>query len=231
MHGFCSAKNWNSRFAIPPTISTPAATPQMWDVPSPWTPSVFIDLPSSPLFDITMPPTQLCRWSIHVPCIKYEPIPAEQYGSMPDTLSFTESLQEAITSGSSSINGNGDLPVSREIISQALESNPAALQSESLRLAIMAGNVELLDGLLEHILDDPNYRPTTQILSQIFSFHPYHLAASYLNGAGPCCMIFKTLNYWMPSHLFRNSLDNFGHTILDSLMVPSYARIRVFAPK
>ncbi|SPJ77970.1 uncharacterized protein FTOL_06376 [Fusarium torulosum] len=219
MYGFCSAKNWNSSFTIPPTIPTPAFTPQMWNATSPWTPSVFIDLPSSPSVDITMPPTQLCQWSIHVPEIEYEPIPAEQDSLSPDILSFTNSLQEVITSGSSVVDGSGDLPVSREIISQSLKDNPTALQSESLRLAIMAGNYELLDGLLEKILDGSDYDYTNQILPEILSIHPYHLAASYLNGGGPCCMIFNTLNILMPSYLFRNSLDDLGHTILDSFMV------------
>ncbi|KAG5655521.1 hypothetical protein KAF25_003858 [Fusarium avenaceum] len=205
-------RNWNPRFTIPPTISTPAATPQMWDVPSPWTPSVFTDLPSTPLFDIAMPPTQLCRWSIHVPYIKYEPIPAERYSSMPDTLSFTESLQEAITSGSCGIDGSGDLPVSREIISQALENNPTALQSESLRLAIMAGNVELLESLLKQFPRPSRFNSGNQFPQPLSSIHPFHLAASYLDGGGSCCMILYTLQSWMPSYLRRTPLDDLGHT-------------------
>ncbi|KAM0263289.1 hypothetical protein ACHAPA_008903 [Fusarium lateritium] len=105
MHGYCSAKNWNSRLSVPLTIPSPAYTPQMWNTASPWTPSVFIDLQSSPLVDITMAPTQLCRWAIHVPFMEYEPIPDEQYDSMADTFSFTESLQEVITSSSSTVGG------------------------------------------------------------------------------------------------------------------------------
>ncbi|CAJ0554925.1 Ff.00g134380.m01.CDS01 [Fusarium sp. VM40] len=225
MHGFCSAKNWNPSFTIPPAFSTPAFTPQMWNATSPWTPSVFIDLPSSPFvtdfpgnIDVTMPPTQLCRWSMHVPHINYEPIPAE-YDSMPNTLSFTESLQEVLTSASSGIDGSGDLPVSREIISQALEDNPTTLQSESLRLAIMAGNFDLLDSLLDKVLEESDYYDNNEVPQHVVSIHPYHLAASYLNGGGPCCMIFNTLNCMMPSYLFRNSLDDHGHTILDSILV------------
>jgi hypothetical protein len=198
----------------------PAFTPQMCNATSPWTPSVFIDLPSSPSVDITISPTQLCRWSIHVPNIKYEPIPAEQDSPMCDTFSFTESLQEVITSGSLAANGNGDLPVSREIISQSLRDNPTALRSESLRLAIMAGNFELLDGLLEESLGDSDYENINQVPQEILSIHPYHLAASYINGGGPCCMVFNTLHQSIPrSYLFRNNLDDLGHTILDSLMV------------
>ncbi|KAM0242835.1 hypothetical protein ACHAP5_007169 [Fusarium lateritium] len=220
MHGFCSAKNWNYRLSVPLTIPSPAHISQEWNAASPWTPSVFIDLPSSPLVDITMPPTQLCRWAIHVPRIKYEPIPAEQYDSMRDTFSFIESLQEAITSGSSAVGGGGDLPICHEVFSQSLEHNPAALRSESLRLAIMAGNFELLEGLLEEILGDPFDEDHDEVPQEILSIHPYHLAASYINGGGPCCMVLYTLATYLPrSYLFRNNSDNLGHTVLDSLMV------------
>ncbi|KAM0436276.1 hypothetical protein ACHAQK_007850 [Fusarium lateritium] len=167
-----------------------------------------------------MPPTQLCRWAIHVLRIKYEPIPAEQHDLMPDTFSFTESLQEAITSGNSTVGGAGDLPICHEAISQALEDNPAALRSESLRLAIMAGNFDLLEGLLEEILEGAFDGDIDGVPQEIHSIHPYHLAASYINGGGPCCMVFSTLVAYLPRpYLFRNNSDDLGHTVLDSLMV------------
>ncbi|QPC60575.1 hypothetical protein HYE67_002806 [Fusarium culmorum] len=77
----------------------------------------------------------------------------------------------------------------------------------------MAGNADLLYDLGEK-------KGRTQIHEEVKSIHPYHLAASFLNGGGPCCTVFDALNEVLGrSYLLQHNINDLGHTILDSLLV------------
>ncbi|CAG2006349.1 unnamed protein product [Fusarium graminearum] len=209
MHGFLTAKNWGS----PPSIINVRT-------PSGFTPSAFFEFPSSPLLtdasnhiDIINPPTNLCRWSIHVEEPDYEPLPDQQPDSYPTSMSFPECLQNSISTGDFTELRNDNLPLSHETIVHSLTENPKALELDSWKLAIMAGN----DDLLYHLTKGKNKK---QIQEEVKSIYPYHLAASFLNGGGPCCAIFDALNKVVGrSYLLQHNINDLGHTILDSLFV------------
>ncbi|EKJ76096.1 hypothetical protein FPSE_03728 [Fusarium pseudograminearum CS3096] len=203
MHGFLTAKNWGS----PPSISKVR------------TPSAFLEFPSSSLLtdasnhiDIVNPPTNLCRWSIHVKEIEYEPLPEEQPDSFPTSRSFPECLQNSISTGDFTELRNDNLPLSHETVIQSLTKNPLALELDSWKLAIMAGNADLLYDL--------GKKGRTKTREEVKSIHPYHLAASFLNGGGTCCTIFDALSTILGrSYLLQHNINDLGHTILDSLLV------------
>ncbi|KAF5245212.1 hypothetical protein FAUST_1867 [Fusarium austroamericanum] len=140
MHGFLTAKNWGS----PPSIINVRT-------PSGFTPSAFFEFPSSPLLtdasnhiDIVNPPTNLCRWSIHFREVYYEALPEESPDSYPTSMSFPECLQNSISTGDFTELRNDNLPLSHETIVHALTENPVVLELDSWKLAIMAGNTDLL---------------------------------------------------------------------------------------
>lgn len=105
-----------------------------------------------------------------------------------------------------------DLPLSQESIVRSLEVNKTALQLDAWKLAIMTGNAELLEDLYtrnDHKLPDG-----------IDAIQPFHLAASFLDGGNTCCEMFTMLhNVFKSSYAFHHNVDNFGHTILDALIV------------
>ncbi|CAG1999185.1 unnamed protein product [Fusarium graminearum] len=209
MHGFLTAKNWGS----PPSIINVRT-------PSGFTPSAFFEFPSSPLLtdasnhtDIVNPPTNLCRWSIHVEEVDYEPLPDQQPDSFPTSTSFPECLQNSISTGDFTELRNDNLPLSHETIVHSLTENPKALELDSWKLAIMAGNSGLL-------YDLGRGKDEKQIQEEVKSIHPFHLAASFLNGGGPCCTIFDDLSALLDrSYLLQHNINDLGHTILDSLFI------------
>ncbi|KAK6716511.1 hypothetical protein SNK04_007459 [Fusarium graminearum] len=213
MHGFLTAKNWGS---LPSIINVPT--------PSGFTPSAFFEFPSSPLLtdasnhiDIINPPTNLCRWSIHVAEIDYELLLEEQPDSLPTSMSFPECLQNSISTGDFTELRNDNLPLSHETIVHSLTKNPKALELDSWKLAIMAGNADLLYDLGKEKNQNQIRR---EIQQDIKSIYPYHLAASFLNGGGPCCTIFDALDRVLGrSYLLQHNINDLGHTILDSLLV------------
>jgi hypothetical protein len=210
MHSFLTAKSWGS----PPSIVN-------MRTPSGFTPSAFLELPSSPLLantpcsvDIANPPTKLCRWSIHVKHIPYEPLPNEPADSNSTFVSFTDCLHQSIATGDFTELRNDNLPLSHDAVLHSLTENPIALEVDSWKLAIMAGNTDLL-----HDLSYSNGR-RKQVPEEVKSMYPYHLAASFLDGGGPCCTVFQSLLSALPgSCLLQNNINDLGHTILDSLFV------------
>lgn len=209
MHGFLIAKNWGS----PPSIINVRT-------PSGFTPSAFFEFPSSPLLtdasnhiDIVNPPTNLCRWSIHCKEDNYEALSEESPDSYPTSISFPECLQNSISTGDFAELRNDNLPLSHEAIVHSLTENPKALELDFWKLAIMAGNADLLYDL-ERDKDE------NQIREEVGSIHPFHLAASFLNGGGPCCTILDALYKVLGrSYLLQHNINDLGHTILDSLFV------------
>ncbi|KAH7007568.1 hypothetical protein EDB80DRAFT_718854 [Ilyonectria destructans] len=216
MHGFKMAKTWGQEPWNLITDQSLTFTPPGCNSTSPWTPSAFLDFPSSPSpRPSPFEPSQLCRWSIHVADMEYESVgsePASNTSPSLSTLSFVESLHQSMTSNTFTNTQAVDLPLAQETIVQSLENNPMVFQLDSWRLAIMAGNSDLLYHLW--------FQNGSRAPDGIDDIHPFHLAASFLDGGHTCCMTFSTLSRILrSSYAFYHNIDNLGHTILDTLMV------------
>ena len=176
-------------------------------------------------------PTQLCRWSIHVPNTQsqYMSVPEPQadaqdgfdiqdprsWAEWPrdeaehSPLSFATSMQEAITNSSFSLVSADELPIATESISQAVKQDPEQLQVDAWKVAIMAGNLELLVSLAD-----------TPLPSGIDDIYPFHLAASFLDGGKTCCGVITLLcDAFGDAYFFRHQHDDLGHTVLDTSMI------------
>ncbi|KAF4455204.1 hypothetical protein FALBO_15681 [Fusarium albosuccineum] len=222
IHGFVLAKNWGQEPLKPSPAQASGFTPPTWNAASPWTPSAFLNLPSghsSPeawsTTDISLPPTQLCQWSIHVKP-SYERVETmdvtDPANLEPPPTSFVESLQQSMASNDFTSTPKGDLPLAQDIIMQPFEGNRNPLQLDAWKLAIMAGNSDLLWQLREENGEAPP--------EGIEAINPFHVAAAFLDGGHKCCEIFTTLSAILDSSFaFYHNTDDLGHTILDALVV------------
>ncbi|KAF5551365.1 hypothetical protein FMEXI_3483 [Fusarium mexicanum] len=226
LHTFVLAKNWGEKMPNPNSTQTFGLTPQTRHTHSPWTPSAFLNLssgPSSPevssTTNISVPPTQLCRWSIHMSSDAYVYVdhtsatssPNSEPLAEPEPTSFVDSLRQSMASNDFTTTPKADLPLAHDMITRSLEENPPALQLDAWKLAIMAGNRELLGQLRKE---------NGRVPEGIEAIHPLHLAASFLNGGKQCCGIFTELCAMLPSAFaFYHNIDDHGHTILDALIV------------
>ncbi|WAO86266.1 Clr5 domain-containing protein [Fusarium falciforme] len=207
MNGLILAKNWNQELLNPIPTRALALTPQ---ISNPWTPSAFLNLssgPSSPeVSNISCPPTQLCKWSIHVKSTNHV-----SYGNVTPT-SFIESLHQSMASNDFTTTPKADLPLAQDMIAKSLEGSPSPLRLDAWKLAIMAGNVGLLFEL---------YRGNDNRSRRgIEAIYPFHLAAAFLDGGNECCGMFTALSKILPPPFtFSHNIDDLGHTILDALVV------------
>ena len=100
--------------------------------------------------------------------------------------------------------------LSLQSISQAVQQDPESLRVDAFRVAIMAGNVDLVHDLL----DEDEYP------NEIEEIHPFHLAASFLNGGKTCCGMLTLLCFKFGiAYILRNNYDDMGHTVLDTFMI------------
>lgn len=223
IHGFTMAKQWGnqsiatrSSFAPLPVSQPPNTTG------NPMTPSFWIDSPmdltalaSPSRRNVFNPPTQLCNWAIHVPfptgdarCIFRDNDPQVQ----PPTTSFTEELRQSIACSSSNNTPLEDMPIAQESIVRTIENDPKALDVDAWKLAIVAGNHELLQDLFSE--------NEMEALEGLDDIYPFHLAASFLDGGHACCKVFESLiDILEPTYPFFHNVDNLGNTILDALTV------------
>lgn len=178
-------------------------------------------------------PTQLCRWSIHTWSIDDEPIPEvassneqhlfdvrdprswnqwTQNEMLDPQMSFARTMKESVTQSTFSRTPPEDLPISTQMISQSVQQNPGLLRVDAYKIAIMAGNTELLGCLID---EDVGEAP-----ERIDEIYPFHLAAAFLDGGNKCCAVFtELLHSFGTRSLLSSTLDNAGHTILDALMI------------
>ncbi|OBS25870.1 hypothetical protein FPOA_06404 [Fusarium poae] len=240
MHGFVTAKSWGYS---PPTVDV--------RTPSGFAPSTFNPLLPDAAGDSNRAnhPTNLCSRCNHVKDIQRESLPEQLPDPSSTSMSFPDCLYTSIATGEFTELRNDDLPLSHDTIIQSLKQNPIALKVDSWRLAIMAGNANLLVDVYRNIeeeydwnkecneernnfqekyyfdqesdIDEENdVREQLRIPQEIESTYPYHLAASFLNAGGPCCKVFESLETALPrSYLVRHNISDIGHTILDSLLV------------
>ena len=174
-------------------------------------------------------PSPLCRWSIHVCEISYEPVnspePAEDLIDSNDEETwkgwtnpggihnFAECLQKNLESNEFSTIEVRELPISAGQIIRAAKRSPEQLLEEAFGFSIMARNRILVGDMLR------NARKEDFVLHDLY---PLHLASSYLSGSTTCCGIFDDIVQGMPSgeasvrRLYTNHLN---HTVLDNLMI------------
>ncbi|KAF5707506.1 hypothetical protein FGLOB1_6908 [Fusarium globosum] len=226
---FTLAKNWGQEMWNENPARAFGLTPQTLNVNNPLTPSAFLNLssgPSSPeisgVQNISFPPTQLCKWSIHLSDKSYyghvsdyvetTPLADSQPPADLEPSSFVDSLHQSMISNDFTATPEADLPLAQDMITGSLEQNPAALQLDAWKLAIMAGNTELLYKLWQDNGEEPP--------REIEAIYPLHLAAAFLNGGKQCCRVFTELYDLLPSAFaFYHNIDDHGHTLLDALVV------------
>ncbi|KAF5975150.1 hypothetical protein FCOIX_7877 [Fusarium coicis] len=223
---FALAKNWGQETANPNPITSFSLTQQTRNPNSPWTPSAFLNLssePSSPevssATNISVPPTQLCKWTIHISYDAYVWVDSTETATSPNSQppadpwlsSFVDSLHQSMVSDDFTATPKTDLPLAHDLITRSLEENPAALKLDAWKLAIMAGNIELLSQLSKWGREVPK---------GIEALYPFHLAATFLNGGKQCCLVITRLGQILPPDFaFFNNIDDHGHTILDALVL------------
>ncbi|CAG9986554.1 unnamed protein product [Clonostachys byssicola] len=171
-------------------------------------------------------PTNLCRWAIHAEKHDYVPIPevanedelfdirnpnswAEWTNEQLSSASFTDSMQNSLENHTFSHTPVEDLPISMNMIASSVSQDPRCLEIDAWKLAIIAGNRDLLETLRDEI--------TETIGEDLKDIHPFHLAIAFLDGAKSCCGVFEDLLETLSTLHYR--VDNFGHTVFDSLMV------------
>ncbi|CAH0057259.1 unnamed protein product [Clonostachys solani] len=171
-------------------------------------------------------PTNLCKWAIHVEHYDYEPISevsnedelfdirnSDSWTEWPkerlSSLSFTNSMQKSLENHTFSHTPVEDLPISMNTITSSVSQDPRCLEIDALKLAIIAGNRYLIQSLLTQ-LDERDEEDAKSI-------YPFHLAIAFLDGAKSCCGVFEELMDSLNS--VRHRVDNFGHSIFDSLMI------------
>lgn len=127
------------------------------------------------------------------------------------SMTFAESMARSITNSTFSLTAPNDLPISTESLSQSVQQDPELLQVDAWKVAIIAGNVELLGRLKVE---------TKRLPGGIDEIYPFHLAASFLDGGKTCCSVINALScYFGHDYLFFHDRDHLGHTVLDNFMI------------
>ncbi|KAI1274362.1 hypothetical protein F5Y07DRAFT_217199 [Xylaria sp. FL0933] len=220
MKGFVMAKNWGQILPNWPSVVSSLDSPQGRAIETPSHSSNLALSPSSLEFlnlpDVSKAPTQLCYWSIHLPRPKGDAYctddTAEQPQEQPPPPSFLADLRESLLCSNFTSLSSEELPIAQDVVVNAIMDDRRALDTDAWKLAIMAGNWELLYSLFD---ENDNEVP-----DGIEDIHPFHLAGSFLNGGRACCTVFEVLlNLLRPEYPFRHRFDGHGHTILDTLIV------------
>ncbi|KAI9147095.1 hypothetical protein HJFPF1_13127 [Paramyrothecium foliicola] len=204
VHSLVAAKRWNREVFNTSQAEAFVLTTLLRNTPNHSSPG-FYDPPSPAFFegisrraDNIPVPTKLCRWSIHVTSM--------------DSDSFVESMHQSIANTPFPSTPQLEFPIAHESMVQSLEKDSANLKTDALKLAIIAGNCELIEDLFT---EEDDYPP-----GGIDSIYPFQLAAAYLDGGHSCCntfiMLYRKLGQ---SYAFHHNTDSLGHTILDALIV------------
>lgn len=157
-------------------------------------------------------PDQLCFWSIHDRDLDRDDVSEEDWapGESVAIGPFSKKLFLNLQSNKFSSIPDTYLPISIPHILKESDGLQEQFLLESVRLAIMSRNHKLLDDLLLQV-HEFNF--------DITKTFPFHLAATYLDGATTCCYIFDCLIHQMDGLLRRNYVNDLGYTILDTLMI------------
>ncbi|KAJ8120506.1 hypothetical protein O1611_g10350 [Lasiodiplodia mahajangana] len=171
---------------------------------------------------VSDPPTRLCNWSIHVAPPSDDPslihavseiniIHRKELHEQSIDADFSNGLRESIIHSSFTRMPLQDLPIAHDSLINAVKDDPEALELDAWKLAIMAGNAELLEDLYE--------RNGEEVPEGLDDIYPLHLAAAFLDGGHACCKVFEILISSLgPTYAFNHNIDKLGHTILDAIM-------------
>lgn len=192
---------------------------------------VFDSSPQETLRTDILQPTDLCRWAIHQEdtvdyyCTIPSPPKEQTSFDLGDQSSWTEwpssqtsrsyqtSIQEAFTASRFSAISPDEVPINNEVVAKVLTKSPEQLSLDSWVFAIMTGNIDLLKKLVSEGVPIPDL--------DFAGIHPYHLAASFVDGGSVCCLVFceltRSLSRRYPIAL--KNIDSNGHTVLDTLMI------------
>jgi hypothetical protein len=174
-------------------------------------------------------PSQLCRWSIHIPDDEdYEEVPSPPGGDeyddgqnenswkeWPQSLvnhPIEEKIADALQTNSFSSLSVGELPFSTAKVASAARKSPNEILVETIGFSIIAGNLDLLGTLFIKVQDNA---------VDLSSLYPFHLAISYLRGSKTCCNILDLLHDCLPHENWpgRSPFNSVGHTVIDNLMI------------
>ncbi|KAF3077418.1 hypothetical protein CFAM422_000688 [Trichoderma lentiforme] len=222
IHNFVTAKHWGRgpllwkrEMIIPMTLYSMEISPS-----AAANPEIFLKFsPNSSSDEATaiLSPEQSCGWLIHVKGKTASDDFLETPWSLADLngRSFPQLMRESIAESTFSSLSPKDLPISNSLIAESLHKDPSSLYLESLRFAIMAGNGDLAESLIEKGMKQPRF------IESLKEFYPYHLAAIYLDGGTTCCSLFSALSTALEDicPLVQNYEDAAGHTVLDSLII------------
>lgn len=158
-------------------------------------------------------PSRICFWSIHERDEFLEPYTEEHAWTAEETAAvgpFPEKLIRNLQSNSFSNLTQASLPISIAHVAKECRGVPEQFIIESVRIAIMSGNMPLLYDLLEEVEESE---------VNIDGIFPFHLAATYLDGAVRCCLVFDCLMHGTEDILGSDYVNSLGHTVLDALMM------------
>ncbi|KAI2635610.1 hypothetical protein GGS26DRAFT_581378 [Hypomontagnella submonticulosa] len=184
-------------------------------------------------------PTQLCNWSIHdeepdrgrvpspsVRASKYK----EQFDIYDESTwnewpidgpprSFTTVITQGLQQNIFTTLQSESLPFATDSIIQSVDNSLEGFQAEALGFAIMARNLNVIDDILQQLNDAPD--ETMKMSENISAIFPFHLAATFLDGAKACCRIMDRLVNKLEhsGSIGVNYVNNLGHTVIDALLV------------
>lgn len=122
-----------------------------------------------------------------------------------------EILSRALEAERFSRVGAQQLPIYASQVARAIRCSNDEMWKDSVRLAILGRNIELLERTL--------YVSKTR-LKLIEDVHPLHLAATYLDGSKSCCQIMHyLLDRWLGDDWQLSQRNPAGYTLLDSLLL------------
>lgn len=233
MHSFVTAKfwgkgpqHWTAGLVSEITLGAPAfGSPLAF-----FSPSGLISAPSPRSCDIPQP-TSLCQWTIHYgeePGLQYDvepdrPIQIQADFDLNDRSSWTPwpphetqnrtlqgTMEESLAHCHFSTTPSDEIPLSSDLVAEAVSKSPEELKLDSVAFAIMSGNLMSVTKTIK-----------TSSHMDFKAIRPYHLAASFLDGGHTCCLVMNDLlcllEYKHPIAL--NNVNDDGHTVLDSLMI------------
>ncbi|MCJ1428601.1 hypothetical protein MMC29_006511 [Sticta canariensis] len=175
-------------------------------------------------------PSQLCHWSIHYfSDLDYEPLKSrtpspepnpdplderswKDWPSSSEQQTCQERLLDSLARNDFSDIKTEDLPIAVPQLTKTLEGPNDRLLEEAFGFGIMARNANVLKALESKI-------ESKEEIEKVNELNPFHLAASYLDGAKTCCSIFIGL-LGMGGLRFHPAHQNkMGHTVFDNLMM------------
>lgn len=192
------------------------------------------DITQFPFMGPIDPPTQLCKWSIHIDyhAVDWESVdsqpssPGSEYGDqfdMEDESTWKEwdnqyhrDLASTISAG---LQTNAfttyraeDLPLAIDHVVKTVSGSMKDVEVEAIGFAIMTRKVVALFEILEK---EDFSREALRAIS------PFHMAATFLDGSKGCCTVMWELLVHLDNELSvaMNYTDDMGLTVLDTLFM------------